>query len=53
MGISEDDLDVLSDEMSSMFGQNDPEDEEDSPERRTAPFPLLNQLFGSAGAVHL
>lgn len=27
MGISEDDLDVLSDEMSSMFGQNDPEDE--------------------------
>jgi len=52
MGISEDDLDVLSDEMSSMFGQNDPEDEEDSPERRTATFPLLNQLFGSAGAVH-
>ena len=52
MGISEDDLDVLSDEMSSVFGQNDPEDEEDSPERRTATFPLLNQLFGSAGTVH-
>ena len=47
MGISEDDLDMLSDEMSSMFGQNDTEDDEDSPERRTATFPLLNQLFGS------
>ena len=47
MGISEEDLDMLSDEMSSMFGQNDSEDEEDSPERRTATFPLLNQLFGS------
>ena len=46
MGISEDDLDMLSDEMSSMFGQNDSEDE-DSPERRTATFPLLNQLLGS------
>ncbi len=50
MGISEDDLDMLSDEMSSMFGQNDSEDE-DSPERRTATFPLLNQLFG-ANAPH-
>ena len=47
MGISEDDLDMLSDEMSSMFGQNDTEEDEDSPERRTATFPLLNQLFGS------
>lgn len=46
MGISEDDLDVLSDEMSSMFGQNETE-EDDSAERRTATFPLLNQLFGS------
>jgi len=52
MGISEDDLDMLSDEMSSMFGQNDSEGEDDSAERRTATFPLLNQLFGnSAGAV--
>ena len=47
MGISEDDLDMLSDEMSSMFGQNDSEEEDDSPERRTATFPLLNQLFGN------
>ncbi len=52
MGISEDDLDMLSDEMSSMFGQNDAEGEDDSAERRTATFPLLNQLFGnSAGAA--
>ena len=47
MGISEDDLDMLSDEMSSMFGQNDSDEEDDSPERRTATFPLMNQLFGS------
>ena len=47
MGISEEDLDMLSDEMSSMFGQNDSEDEDESPERRTATFPLLNQLLGN------
>ena len=46
MGISEDELDLLSDEMSSMFGQRDGEEEDDS-ESRTATFPLLNQLFGS------
>ena len=46
MGISEDDLDMLSDEMSSMFGQNDNESDDGS-ESRTATFPLLNQLFGS------
>ncbi|MBO5953946.1 MAG: ATP-dependent Clp protease ATP-binding subunit [Oscillospiraceae bacterium] len=47
MGISEEELDVLSDEMSSMFGQNE-ESDEDEAESRTATFPLLNQLFGSA-----
>ena len=46
MGISEDDLEMLSDEMSSMFGQNDNESDDGS-ESRTATFPLLNQLFGS------
>ncbi len=51
MGISEDDLDMLSDEMSSMFGQNDAEGEDDSAERRTATFPLLNQLFGNSGGA--
>ncbi len=47
MGISEEDLDMLSDEMSSMFGQRDDEADEDGEnESRTATFPLLNQLFG-------
>ena len=47
MGISEDDLDMISDEMSTMFGQNDTEAEDDGSESRTATFPLLNQLFGN------
>ncbi len=49
MGISEDDLDLLSDEMSSMFGQRDDEEDHDDDEidSQTATFPLLNQLFGS------
>ena len=48
MGISEDDLDLLSDEMSSMFGQLDENDAHDDDEidSQTATFPLLNQLFG-------
>ncbi len=49
MGISEEDLDLLSDEMSSMFGQReDAEGEDDEAESQTATFPLLNQLFGSS-----
>ena len=48
MGISEEDLDTLTDEMSSVFGQmEDPEGEDDEVESQTATFPLLNQLFGS------
>ena len=48
MGFSEDDLDTLSDEMSSMFAQLDSTDpDEDDADGRTATFPLLNQLFGS------
>ncbi len=48
MGISEDDLDLLSDEMSSMFGQRDDSEDHDDDEieSQTATFPLLNQLFG-------
>ena len=48
MGISEDDLDMLSDEMSNMFGQRDGSDDADDDEidSQTATFPLLNQLFG-------
>jgi len=50
MGISEDDLDLLSDEMSSMFGQRDDADDADDDEidSQTATFPLLNQLFGGS-----
>lgn len=50
MGISEEDLDLLSDEMSSMFGQRDNSDDHDDDEidSQTATFPLLNQLFGGA-----
>ena len=48
MGISEEDLDLLSDEMSSMFGQReDGEAEDDEIDSQTATFPLLNQMFGS------
>ena len=52
MGISEDDLDLLSDEMSSMFGQLDENDAHDDDEidSQTATFPLLNQLFGGSMA---
>ena len=48
MGFSEDDLDNLSDEMSSMFGQIDQGDhDDDDMDSQTATFPMLNQLFGS------
>lgn len=49
MGISDEDLDMLSDEMSSMFGQRDQESDQDGDEidSQTATFPLLNQLFGT------
>ena len=51
MGFSEEDLDTLSDEMSSMFGQMDQGDhDEDDMDSQTATFPLLNQLFGSSGS---
>ena len=48
MGISEEDLDLLSDEMGNMFGQRDDSDDADDDEidSQTATFPLLNQLFG-------
>ena len=48
MGISEDELDALSDEMSSVFGQKETEDG-DEVDSQTATFPLLNQLFGGSG----
>ncbi len=45
MGFSEEDLDNLSDEMSSMFSQNEMEEGDEEPDSRTATFPMLNQLF--------
>ena len=49
MGFSDEDLDNLTDEMSSMFGQIDQGDhDEDDMDSQTATFPMLNQLFGSA-----
>ncbi len=47
MGFSDEDLEVLSDEMSSMFAQNGQENEDEEPESRTATFPMLNQLMGN------
>ena len=51
MGISEEDLDMLSDEMGNFFGQMDDADKHDDDEvdSQTATFPLLNQLFGGVG----
>ena len=51
MGFSDDDLDMLSDEMSNMFGQRDDSADADDDEidSQTATFPLLNQLFGGSG----
>ena len=50
MGISEEDPDLLTDEMSNMFGQRDDSEDADDDEidSQTATFPLLNQLFGSS-----
>ena len=49
MGFSEEDLDTLSDEMSSMFGQMDQAGQDDDEmDSQTATFPLLNQLFGGS-----
>ena len=48
MGFSEEDLDALSDEMSSMFSQpGESETDDDEPDGRTATFPMMNQLFGA------
>ena len=52
MGISEEDLDMISDEMGNIFGQADDSDKHDDDEidSQTVTFPLLNQLFGGAGS---
>ncbi len=51
MGFSDEDLDTLSDEMTSMFGQIDPADgDEDDMDSRTATFPMINQMLGASNA---
>ena len=48
MGFSDEDLDSLTDEMSSMFGQiEDKGDDEDDMDSQTATFPFMNHLFGA------
>ena len=53
MGISEEDLEMLADEMGNFFGQMGDEDkfDDDEVDSQTATFPLLNQLFGSQSDV--
>ena len=53
MGFSDDDLEVLSDEMSSMFAQNAGQDDDEEADGRTATFPMLNQLMGNMGGENL
>ena len=55
MGISEDELDMLTDEMGSFFGQIDESDRHDDDEvdSQTATFPLLNQLFGGMNGSNM
>jgi len=60
MGISDEDLDTLTNEMMSAFGgaegleglMNPPKNEDgDEDDGRTATFPFLNQLFGNGGGM--
>ncbi len=55
MGITDDDLDAISDEMMQAFGGAEPmegmipadDEEDDSEDGKTATFPFLNRLFGA------
>jgi len=59
MGITDEDLDMISDEMMSAFGgaesmeglipKDDDPDDEDAEDGKTATFPFLNRLFGGGG----
>ena len=60
MGITDEDLDMINDEMMSAFGgaesmegmipKDDGDDEEDSEDGKTATFPFLNRLFNTGGS---
>ena len=54
MGITDEDLDSMSEEMMGMLGEmggmiptENPDEEDDDPEGKTATFPFLNRLFNS------
>ena len=61
MGITDEDMDMISDEMMNAFGgaesmeclipKEDDAAEEDSEDGKTATFPFLNRLFGGGGEV--
>jgi ATP-dependent Clp protease ATP-binding subunit ClpA len=51
MGITDEDLEGMTNEMMSVLGENDEPDEnenEDEPEGQTTTFPFLNKLFGAS-----
>ena len=48
MGITDEDLDGLNNEMMAMMAPEDEEDEDDDIGSRTATFPHMNRLFGKA-----
>ena len=60
MGITDEDLDMINDEMMSAFGgaetmeglipKDDDTDDEDSEDGKTATFPFLNRLFGGGSS---
>ena len=59
MGISDDDLDAISDEMMQAFGGAESmeglipqgEEAEENEDGKTATFPFLNRLFGGGGEI--
>ena len=51
MGITDEDLEGLNEEMMSLMQPEDPEDDEDDIGSRTATFPQMNRLFGNSGGM--
>ena len=51
MGITDEDLEGLNEEMMSLMQPEYPEDDEDDIGSRTATFPQMNRLFGNSGGI--
>lgn len=51
MGITDEDLENLDNEMLSLMQPDEPEGDEDDIGSRTATFPHMNRLFGNAGEI--